>query len=105
LDKTARLWQLDPIVLMPADQREGYVCRKLLVGAQSFTGSEMEEPMLSGHDDLRNPCDRAGPLSLDYYWRVIARFWPTRTLQMSGDVIRPVIITQLSLMGAHSPAN
>jgi hypothetical protein len=27
-DKTARIWQIDPIVLMLADQRQGYVCRE-----------------------------------------------------------------------------
>jgi len=29
----------------------------------------MQEPILRGRDDLRNPCDRVGPLSLDYYRR------------------------------------
>ena len=68
-DKTARVWQLDPIVLMPADQRQGHVCRERLIGAQSFTDEEMQDPILRGRDDLRNPCDRVGPLSLAYYWR------------------------------------
>jgi hypothetical protein len=29
----------------------------------------MQDPILRGRDDLRNPCDRVGPVSLDYYWR------------------------------------
>ena len=71
LDRTARIWQLDPIVLMPADQRQAYVCRERLIGAQSFSDEEMQEPILRGRDDLRNPCDRVGPLSLDYYWQAV----------------------------------
>jgi hypothetical protein len=27
------------------------------------------DPIQRGRDDLRNPCDRGGPLSLAYYWR------------------------------------
>jgi hypothetical protein len=33
---------------------------------------EMQEPILHGHDELRNPCDRVGPFSLDYYRRAAA---------------------------------
>ncbi len=69
LDGSARIWRLDPIVLMPGDQREAYVCRERLIGARSFTDKEMQEPLLRKRDDLRNPCDRVGPLSLDYYRR------------------------------------
>jgi WD40 repeat protein len=76
-DKTARIWQLDPIVLMRADQRQGYVCRERLIGAQSFTNEGMQDPILRGRDDLRNPCDRVGPLSLDYYWRAAVGFVAT----------------------------
>jgi hypothetical protein len=64
---TARIWQLDPLVLMRPEEREAYVCRKRLTGAQSFTDEEMEDPVLRGREDLRNPCDRFGPLSLTYY--------------------------------------
>jgi len=71
-DHTVRIWQLDPLVLMPADQRQSYVCRERLIGARSFTEREMQEPMLHGRDELRDPCDRTGPLSLDYYWRAAA---------------------------------
>jgi WD40 repeat protein len=68
-DNTARVWQIDPVSLMPPEQRPGYVCRERLIGAQSFTDQDMRDPILDGRDDLRNPCDRAGPLSLAYYWR------------------------------------
>ena len=72
-DRTARIWQLDPLVVMPPDERQGYVCRERLIGAQSFTDREVQEPMLRGRDDLRHPCNRVGPLSLDYYRRAAAR--------------------------------
>ena len=68
-DRTARIWRIDPLVLMPADQRQDYVCRERLIGAQSFTDEEMQDAILRGRNDLRNPCGRIGPLSLAYYWR------------------------------------
>jgi len=74
IDRTARVWPLDPIVLMPAAQRQGYVCRERLIGARSFSDQEKQEPILRGRDDLRDPCDRAGPLSLAYYARMVAGF-------------------------------
>ena len=42
-----------------------------LIGAQSFTDEEMRDPILRGHEDLLNPCDRVAPLSLAYYWRAV----------------------------------
>jgi hypothetical protein len=60
------------IFASPAERRRDYVCRERLVGAQSFTAEEMQEPMLRGHDEPRNPCDRVKPFSLDYYRRVAA---------------------------------
>ena len=62
-DNTARIWLLDPIILMEPGERDAYVCRERLIGAQSFTDEEMQDPILRGRDDLRNPCDRVGPLS------------------------------------------
>jgi WD40 repeat protein len=79
-DGTARIWQLDPLILIPADQSPSFVCRERLIGAQSFDDREMQqEPVLRGRDELRNPCDRVGPLSFDYYWRaassLVATVW------------------------------
>jgi hypothetical protein len=67
-DGTARIWTLDRLVPMPADQGQDYVCRERLIGAKSFTEKEMQDPILRGREDLRNPCERVGPLSLAYYW-------------------------------------
>jgi hypothetical protein len=69
IDGTARIWQLDPIVLVSADRRQHYVCRNRLIGARAFTEREMQEPILRARGELRYPCNRIGPLSLDYYWR------------------------------------
>ncbi|MHC2332850.1 nSTAND1 domain-containing NTPase [Bradyrhizobium sp. USDA 4454] len=72
-DHTARLWDIDPLVLISDDQRQNYVCRQRLIGVQSFTDMEMlQDPILRGRDDLRNPCDRVGPLNFGYYWRAAA---------------------------------
>jgi WD40 repeat protein len=74
-DKTARIWQLDPIVLMEPGERRDYVCRDRLIGAQSFTVGEMQDPILRGRNDLRNPCDRVGPLSFGYYVSAASNLW------------------------------
>lgn len=68
-DGTARIWQVDPLVRMLPDRRADSVCRERLIGAQSFSDEEMKDPILRSRDDLRNPCDRAGPLSFEYYWQ------------------------------------
>ena len=78
-DETARIWQIDSISLMPADQRQRYICRDRLIGAQSFSDGEMDDPILRGRDDLKNPCDRRGPLNLAYYEREVESLW--RALQ------------------------
>ena len=69
LDRSVRVWRLDPVIATPSDQRRAYVCRERLIGARSFTDQEMGDPILRGRDDLRDPCDRVGPFSLSYYWR------------------------------------
>lgn len=72
-DNTARIWKLDPLVVMSPDKRQEYVCRERLIGLQSFSTMEMQSSILRGRDDLRNPCDRPGPLSPEYYWRAATR--------------------------------
>jgi hypothetical protein len=60
---------------MKSSERRDYVCRERLIGAQSFTDEEMQDPILRGRDDLRNPCDRVGPLSFEYYYRAASSPW------------------------------
>ena len=75
VDQTAHIWLLDLIVLMKPGERRDYVCRERLIGAQTFTDEEMQDPILRGRDDLRNPCDRVGPLSFEYYVRAARNLW------------------------------
>jgi WD40 repeat protein len=65
--QSAKVWQIDPIVLMQPGERAGYVCHERLIGARTFTNADMQDPTLRERDDLRNPCDRVGPLSWEYY--------------------------------------
>jgi hypothetical protein len=85
-DNTARIWLLDPIILMGPDERRDYVCREHLIGAQIFTDEEMQDPILRGRDDLRNPCDRVGPLSFEYYVSAANNLWSS----VRGAAHRPV---------------
>jgi len=48
------------------------VCRERLIGAPSFSDREMQDPLLRGREELRNPCDRLGPLSASYYRHGVA---------------------------------
>ena len=72
LDRSARVWRLDPVIAIPADQRRAYICRERLIGARSLTDKEMQDPILRGREDLRDPCNRVGPLSPSYYRRAAA---------------------------------
>ena len=74
-DNTARIWLLDRIILTKPGERRDYVCRERLIGAQSFMDEEMQDPILRGRDDLRNPCDRVGPLSFEYYLSAARSLW------------------------------
>ena len=67
LDHSVYVWRLDPLTLMQPDRRRAYVCRERLIGAPSFSDREMQDPLLRGREELRNPCDRLGPLSASYY--------------------------------------
>jgi WD40 repeat protein len=74
-DNSVRIWLVDPIILMEPRERRDYVCRERLIGAQSFMDEEMQDPILRGRDDLRNPCARVGPLSLEYYANAARSLW------------------------------
>jgi hypothetical protein len=53
------------------------VCRETLVNAaaQTFSEEEMRNPILRGQEDLRNPCQRRGPLSIEYWKRIPRQWW------------------------------
>ena len=50
-----------------ANMRRDYVCQERLVGADTFSDAEMEDPVLRSRGDLRNPCRAFGPLTLEFY--------------------------------------
>lgn len=64
---SVRIWQLDQSILLKPAARVAYVCEQRLQGAQSFTDTQMQDPILRGHENLRTPCQRVGPLNFDYY--------------------------------------
>ena len=72
LDHSAYIWRLNPLIVMQADRRRAYMCHERLIGAPSFSDREMQDPLLRGREELRNPCDRLGPLSASYYRRGFA---------------------------------
>ena len=46
------------------------VCAEKLVGAQAFTDEELADPILRGVTQT-NPCERRGPLSWEYWTRLV----------------------------------
>jgi len=47
-----------------------------------FSVEELRNPILCGREDLRNPCQRRGPLSIEYWKQMPLQWWG----QMNGDV-------------------
>jgi hypothetical protein len=73
LDHSVYVWQLDPLILMPAERRRASVCAERLVGARSFNDREMQDPLLRGREELRNPCEDRGPLGVSRFRRHVGR--------------------------------
>ena len=65
-----------------------FVCSERLVGAQSFTDDELRDPILRGRDDLRNPCDRRGPLSPAYHLRLPRSLWNDPRASLAASISR-----------------
>jgi hypothetical protein len=75
-DSTARIWDVTWATLVRGDALRERVCAEKLVGAaQEFTDADLEDRILWGIDKddpiARNPCLRRGPLSLDYWTRLV----------------------------------
>jgi hypothetical protein len=65
---------------MRGDELRERICAEKLIGvAQEFTDAELEDPILRGVDRndpiARNPCQRRGPLTLDYWVRLAGNGW------------------------------
>jgi len=70
-DHTARLWDVSWLTEFRGEYLRDRVCTEKLVGAaQQFTAVELEDPILRGITQM-NPCLRRGPLSLDYWKRLV----------------------------------
>ena len=67
-DNVARIWDVAWARVYGAELRER-VCAEKLIGAQAFTSVELEDPILRGVSP-KNPCQRRGPLSWEYWWRL-----------------------------------
>lgn len=77
-DGVARIWDTSWFHVYGATLRNR-VCAEKLIGAQEFTDEELADPILRGIDPkdpiARNPCERRGPLSLDYWTRLPGQVW------------------------------
>jgi dipeptidyl aminopeptidase/acylaminoacyl peptidase len=89
-DGSVRVWDVRWVTQVRGDELRERVCQEKLAGAQAFTVGETENPVLSGLLDAR-PCDRRGPLVLDYWTHLAAllsatlrtsagQLWPARTV-------------------------
>jgi dipeptidyl aminopeptidase/acylaminoacyl peptidase len=71
VDNTARLWDVGWVTKSGEEDLLDRVCAEKLVGAaQQFTTAELEDAILRGTTEM-NPCLRRGPLSLDYWKRLV----------------------------------
>jgi hypothetical protein len=68
-------YALSPTLGMSTLERRSYVCETALFGAQEFRPDEMNDVILRGEEDLRNPCQRRGPLSITYYVQTVTHWW------------------------------
>lgn len=73
------MWNVTWASLVRGETLRSRVCAEKLIGAQSFTDAELEDPILRGidrHDAIdRNPCLRRGPLHWEYYTQTADRWW------------------------------
>jgi len=79
-DTTARILDVTWAARIRGDDLRERVCAEKLIGAaQEFTDFELEDPILRGIDRndsvARNPCLRRGPLSLEYWARLLGNSW------------------------------
>jgi WD40 repeat protein len=70
-----RLYALSPTLTMSAFERRNYVCGMHLLGVQAFRSDEMNDIVLRGREQLRNPCRHRGPFSLNYYVQAGEESW------------------------------
>jgi WD40 repeat protein len=74
-DNSRRLISQDGTTIVSGTELRDRVCAKVLVGGQSFSKFELEDYILRRRPELRNPCDRVGPLKLEYYKRMLSAYF------------------------------
>lgn len=74
---TAEVWHARWATQIRGAELRDRACRESLANAagQTFSEEEMRNPILRGREDLRNPCQRHGPLSIGYWTRIPIRLW------------------------------
>src|SRR5262249_50687590 len=65
--RDARMFALSPMLDMTPIARREYVCERSLIGAHSFLAKEMDDIILQGREELRDPCRQRGALRPEYY--------------------------------------
>jgi len=73
--RDARMFALSPMLDMTPIARREYVCERSLIGAHSFLAKEMDDIILQGREELRDPCRQRGALRPEYYAQVAGRLW------------------------------
>ncbi len=68
-DKAIRVWDIKVAMMRGASLRS-WVCGVALKGTQKFSDTEMKDPIIRGDENLRNPCDRHGMGSWEYWKRL-----------------------------------
>jgi WD40 repeat protein len=64
----AQVWDLEWMQLFGnAKALQQHVCNRHFVGARAYSSEELADPILRGQTSLAAPCDRRGPLSLQYW--------------------------------------
>jgi WD40 repeat protein len=65
-----RRWNISLAIRYRSSELRDHVCRDRLIGAQSFTVADADNPILSGLEGS-NPCDRRGIFSAPYWRRLL----------------------------------
>jgi hypothetical protein len=73
----AKLFDVEWAVAVVGRNLRERACLERLVGAQEFNNTEMRDPILSGREQLRNPCQYRGIGSMRYWqqWAKSVKDW------------------------------
>lgn len=87
--KRAYVWHAPWATRVRGSELRERVCRESLVNAaaQTFSEEEMSSQILRGREELRNPCQRHGLLSIEYWKRLPLQWWRRVKGHTMGDGI------------------